>query len=120
MKWNQNFSSIHPFLALLTPLTLTPFPTEEITGCINEETKGANKALRIHVLFFISCYTIWVCPSINPSESPNDFKILIKSILSSFEIRKVNYSPALTTPFRVVLLSNLFIALKVKLFTNPG
>ena len=51
MKRNQNFSSIHPFLALLTPLTLTPFPTEEITGCINEETKGANKALRIHVLF---------------------------------------------------------------------
>ena len=43
---------IHSLPALLTPLPLIPFTTEEITGCINEATKGANKALRNPSLCF--------------------------------------------------------------------
>ena len=45
--------------ALLTLLPLTPFTTEEITGCTIEAAKGANKAPRnspslffFHVLLF--------------------------------------------------------------------
>ena len=45
--------------ALLTPLPIIPFTTEEITGCIIEAAKGANKAPRnppscffFHVLLF--------------------------------------------------------------------
>ena len=44
MEWNLKFLSIHPLPALLTPLPLIPFTTEEITGCTNEVAKGANKA----------------------------------------------------------------------------
>ena len=40
--------------------------------------------------------------------------------MSSFEINKVNPFPALTAPFPLIFLSNLFIAIEVKLLTNPG
>ena len=42
------------------------------------------------------------------------------SFMSLFEINKVNIIPALTAPFPLMFLSNLFIALEVKLITNPG
>ena len=42
-------------------------------------------------------------------ESSNDFIILI-ILISSFKINKVNPFPALTAPFPLFLLSNLFIA----------
>ena len=35
-------------------------------------------------------------------------------------MNKVNPFPALTAPFPLILLSNLFIGLEVKLLTNPG
>ena len=35
---------IYPFSVLLNPLPPIPFTTDEITGCTNEATKGANKA----------------------------------------------------------------------------
>ena len=59
-------------------------------------------------------------PSINTFESSNDFMILIISFLSSFKMNKVNHFPALTAPFGLIFLSNLFIAFEVILFTNPG
>ena len=40
--------------------------------------------------------------------------------ISSFEINKVNPFPALTAPFSLIFLSKLFIALEIKLLTNPG
>ena len=42
------------------------------------------------------------------------------SFMSLFEVNKVNIFPALTAPFPLIFLSNLFIALEVKLITNPG
>ena len=38
----------------------------------------------------------------------------------SFKISKENPLPALTAPFPLIFLSNLFIALEVKLLTNWG
>ena len=38
--------------------------------------------------------------------------------MSSFETNKVNPFPALTALFPLISLSNLFIALEVKLLTN--
>ena len=46
--------------------------------------------------------------------------ILIISFISSFEINKVNPFPALTTPFPLTFLPNLFTALEAKLLTNAG
>ena len=40
--------------------------------------------------------------------------------MSSFQINKVNICPALTTPSPFIFLSDLFIALEAKLFTNPA
>ena len=105
---------IHSLPALLTPLPLIPFTTEEITGCCNEATKSANKAQKNPASrFFISSFTVSVTLSINTPESSNDFIIFIISFISSFEVNKVN-------PFPLIFLSNLVIALEVKLLTNPG
>ena len=60
--------------------------TAEITGCIIEAAKDANKAPR-NYCFFISCFTVSVTPSINTPES-SDFMILIMSFTSSFKINK--------------------------------
>ena len=77
------------------------------------------KPQEIHLLvFFISCFTASV--TINRPESCNDSIILIISFMSSFEINKVNPFPALTAPFSLIFLSNLFIAFEVQLLTNPG
>ena len=49
--------------ALLTPVPLIPFNTEEITGCTNKAASCANKAGRNpSSYFFISCFTISVMP----------------------------------------------------------
>ena len=40
------FLSIYPLPALLTPLPLITFTTEEVTGCTNEAAEGVNKAPR--------------------------------------------------------------------------
>ena len=58
--------------------------------------------------------------SINTPESSDEFVILVVSFISSFKINNVNLFPALTAPFPLIFLSNLFIALEVKLLTNPG
>ena len=46
--------------------------------------------------------------------------VLIKSFISSLEINKPNPFPALTAPFPLIFLLNLYIAFEVKLLTNPG
>ena len=45
--------------------------------------------------------------------------ILIISFTSSFEINKANPFPALTAPSPLIFLPKFFIALEVKLLTNP-
>ena len=45
--------------------------------------------------------------------------LLIISFISSFEINKVNPFLALTAPFPLIFLLNLFIAFEVKALTNP-
>ena len=61
---------MYPLPALLTPLPLMPFTTEEITSCTNEVARGANKASRnLPSYFFISCFTVSVTPSINTPKS---------------------------------------------------
>ena len=112
---------MYPFPAFLSPLSLIPFTTEEITGSTIEAGKGANKAPRNSPsCFFISCFTVLVPPSINTPEFSYDFIILLISFISSFEINKVNPFPVLTVPFPLIFLSNVFIAFEVKLLTNPG
>ena len=59
-------------------------------------------------------------PSIHTSESSNYFIIFIVSFISSFEINKVNPFSVMTAYFPLILLSNLFFVLEVKLLTNPG
>ena len=61
-----------------------------------------------------------VTPSIATHKSYNDLIILMISFISSFEINKANAFPVLTAPFPLIFLSNLFIALEVKLLSNPG
>ena len=110
----------NPLPALLTPLPLKLFTTEEIIGCTIEAAKGANKAPRSPPsCFFILCFTVSVTPSINTLECSNDFMILIISFISSFEVNKGNLFPALTAPFPLIFLSNLFDAFEPKLLTNP-
>ena len=113
--WNRkNFLTTYALPALLTPLPLIPFTTEEITSCTNEAAKGGNKAPRNPPsLFFISCFTVSVTQSINTPESSNDFIILIISFISSFEINKINPLPALPAPFPLIFQSNLFMHWKL-------
>ena len=42
------------------------------------------------------------------------------SFISSFDINDINHFSPLTAPFPLIFLSNLFIALEVKLLTNWG
>ena len=82
---------------------------------------GASKAPRnLPSCFYVSCFTVSVIPSINTPGCSNDIMMSIISFKSSFEINKANPFPALTTSFSLIFLSNLFIALEVKLLTNPG
>ena len=83
--------------------------------------KGANIASRNPpTCFFISCFTVSVSQSINTPESSDDFMILIIPFISLYEINKVNPFHALTAPFPLIFLSNLFTAFESKLLTNPS
>ena len=105
----------------MTPLPVIPFTTEEITDSTTEPAKGANVTTRnLPSCSFISCSTLSVTPSINASESSNDFAILIILSTSSFKMNKMNPFPALTTPFPPAFLSNLFTSFKTILLTNSG
>ena len=123
MDQNYKFSSIYPLPALLAPLPLIPFTTEELTGSTNENeaAKGAKKAPRnLLSCLFVPYFTVLVTPSINtptPKYS-NDFMILTISFISTVEINKVNLFPAQTAPFPLIFLLNLFIAFEFKLLTN--
>ena len=64
MEWNKKFPSMYPLPALLTPLPLIPFTTEEITGCTNEAAKGANKTPWNLPCSFYFMFTVSVTPSI--------------------------------------------------------
>ena len=120
MGWNWKFLFIYLLPALLTPLPHIPFTIEEIPGCTNEAAKGAHKAGRNPPSwFFYFVFTISVTSSINTFDYSNDFMILTISFISSFEINNVKTFTALTTPFPLIFLSNLFIALEAKLLTNP-
>ena len=51
---------MYPLPALLTPLPLIPFTTEEITGRTIKVAKGANKAPRnLPSCFFVSYFYKW-------------------------------------------------------------
>ena len=78
------------------------------------------KLHEIHLLFFISFFNVSVTPSSNTMESSNGFIIFIVSFIYLTEINKVNPFPSLTTHFPLIFLSNVFIALEVKLLINPG
>ena len=67
MERNEKFLSIYPLPALLTPISLIPISTEKITGCTNNDPKGATPR-NLPSWFFISCFTISVTPSINICE----------------------------------------------------
>ena len=121
MNRNQTFLFIYALPALLTPLPLILFTTNEITGCTIEAAKGANNSPKNPPsYFFISCFTVSVTPSINTHKSSNDFMVLIISFKSSLETNNANPFPALTAPFLLIFLLNLFIAFEVKLLTNQG
>ena len=75
----------------------------------------------IHMLDFL--FHLLLFQQLNQLIHPNllvIFIIFIISFTSSFEINIVNPFPALTAPFPLIFLSNLFIALEVKLLTNPA
>ena len=71
-------------------------------------------------MFFILCFTVSVTPSSNTAKSSNDSTILIISFMSSSEINKAKFFPAVTAPFPLIFLSNLFIVFEVKWLTYPG
>ena len=84
---------MYPLPALLTPLPLTPFTTEEITGSTNEAAKGANKAPSNQPsCFIIASFIVSVTPSINTHEYSSDFIIFIISFISFFQINKVSFT----------------------------
>ena len=81
-------------------------------GCINEETISAiSKTARSGAIapnmpkscLSISCLTLSHAPSINRSESPCYFTILITPSIFLFEIIKTNHFPALKTPHPLIL-----------------
>ena len=81
---------------------MTPFPdiafiNEEATVCINVEATGVINEAAIAAS---------VAPLINRPESSSEFAILIISSRSSFEMKKVNPSPALTCPSHLIFTSN--------------
>ena len=53
MEQNSKLSSIYSLHALLTPLSLNPFTSEEITGCTKEAAKGAKKTTLLFFLFHV-------------------------------------------------------------------
>ena len=68
----------------------------------------------VHLLVFISYFTVSVIPSLNTFQFSNDFMVLIISFISSFEINK----SCSDSSFSTIFLSNLFIAFEVKFLLN--
>ena len=62
--------------------------------------------------------------SINKPKFSDDFKILVMSPISLFDMNKVNPFPSFTAPFALILLSSLNIAFEAAfeavLLTNLG
>ena len=102
----------HSLLALLTPSPLLPFDTEEITGSTIEVTYGALIACSNKSAFLFSYFI--------SLEFSSDLMILLISSMSFFELNKINLFPALTAPFPLIFLLNLFIVFEVKLLINAG
>ena len=121
MERNWNFLSMYPLPAFLTPFPLIASILNKLLVALMKRLKVLTELQEIHPLvFFNSCFTVSVTSSINMLESSSDFMILMISFISSFEINKVNPLPALTAPFPLIFLSNLFIAFEVKMLTHPG
>ena len=57
LKWKV--LCVHPLPALLNPLRLIPFTTEEIIGCTNEAAKGTKKAPRNPPSCFLFCFLLF-------------------------------------------------------------
>ena len=79
-----------------------------------KQLKVLTKLQEIRLLVFLFQMLFFLTPSINTPES-YDFMILLMSVIYSFEINIVNRFPALTAPFPLIFLSNIFIALFPKL-----
>ena len=123
-------------LVLITPFPVIAFINDKATGCINEEVMMLSMKQaqvlpmqeEIHLLvFFISCFTFSLAPSINKPEFSSDSTILIISSKSSFNINKVSPPPALRGPYLLIFLSNLsnidevaFVAKLAKTFLSKG
>ena len=123
MQRNQKFLFVYPLPVLLTPLPLMLLLLKKSLVALLKQLKVLTRLQEFASLLFFgffSCFTVSVTPSINASEFSIDFIILIISFIFLFEINKVNLFPALTAPFPLVFLSNLSIAFKTKLLTNPG
>ena len=76
--------------------------------------ESANKVSRNSpACSYILHFAVSVGQSINPPESPNDFTILIKSFISSFEINKVNPFPVLTARFPFIFFRTYLLHLKL-------
>ena len=128
IKGNAN-NRINPpfcfFPALLTPLSVTVFINQGVTGAVTEASKcGIIAARNPLTCIFIWSFTISVAPSINRPDFCNDSMILIILSIPSYEINKVNPLPALTTPSPLILFPSLSITFEVaylgKLFLAKG
>ena len=75
---------MYPFSALLIPLLFIPFTTEVITGCINEATKGPNKAGRNPP----SCFLFYVLLF---QQYHQFFKVYLLHLKLNYLLSKVNY-----------------------------
>ena len=113
-KFEQNvtFSFIYPLPAPLTPLPAIPFVLTKLKTVPLKHLKKLTKHQEILLLiFFISCFTVSVTPSINTYEFSSDFIISTISFISSFKRNKVNSLAPLTDPSAlIIVLSNLFTA----------
>ena len=130
-KFEQNvtFSFICPLPAPLTPLPAIPFVLTKLKAVPLKHLKKLTKHQEILLLiFFISCFTVSVTPSINTYEFSSDFIISTISFISSFKRNKVKFSCSSYRSFCtyycsfkfIYCISNLLITFEVILLTNPG
>ena len=90
------------------------FTTEKVTDSTNKASKSANKRGIIPPSRFLILYfNVSLIPIINTFRSSNDFTTLIISFISLFEMNQVNPFSALTAPFPLVFLSDLYLHLKL-------
>ena len=77
MEQDETFLSMYLLPALLIPLPIMLFTTQEITGGTTDAAKAANKGQRNPPSCFFLCFAVSVTPSINTPKSSNDSLILI-------------------------------------------